>query len=209
MALVLAACTPPPGAPEYRDVFPLKVKKRTFAVTLKFAADQTALIRYELTRVDRFAAEYRRRAISPMLVATSPGDQELIHRLRAEALRDDLVKRGLRAENIVIEAGTAPVGSENIIVLMFRGYDVDVPECGDWSGEAGYNPTNLPNMNYGCAFQRNLGLMIANPRDLLWTGALGPMDSRAIDRVLGLYRAGESTETALPKAEQGTIADIE
>jgi pilus assembly protein CpaD len=40
------------------------------------------------------------------------------------------------------------------------------PKCGDWSEDVGLNPERMPYPNFGCATQRNVALMIANPRDL-------------------------------------------
>jgi pilus assembly protein CpaD len=49
--------------------------------------------------------------------------------------------------------------------------------------------TNLPASNFGCATHRNLGLMVANPRDLLRGQEMGPTSgARAAKGVERYYR---------------------
>ncbi len=42
------------------------------------------------------------------------------------------------------------------------------PTCGDWSSDAGRNRDGIPYANFGCASQRNLAAMAANPTDLMF-----------------------------------------
>jgi pilus assembly protein CpaD len=52
-----------------------------------------------------------------------------------------------------------------------------LPRCGDWSENLGPNPERLPYPNFGCATQRNLNLMVANPRDILQPQEEAPRSS--------------------------------
>jgi pilus assembly protein CpaD len=51
------------------------------------------------------------------------------------------------------------------------------PRCGDWSEDVGLNPERLPYANFGCATQRNVALMVANPRDMVQPQAEAPRSS--------------------------------
>lgn len=85
--------------------------------------------------------------------------------------------------------------------------------CGVWPSDLGpsiYNPSYNENKqydNFGCATQRNLAAMVANPSDLeqprTETAAYTPRRSIAFDK----YRKGESTATAYPEAEKAKLSD--
>ena len=51
-------------------------------------------------------------------------------------------------------------------MLSFAAHKVKVPECGDFLAKMSQNWTNIREPNFGCAFQRNLGLMVRDPGDL-------------------------------------------
>ncbi|MCA1399151.1 CpaD family pilus assembly protein [Bradyrhizobium sp. BRP56] len=85
--------------------------------------------------------------------------------------------------------------------------------CGVWTSDLGpsiYNPSYNENKqydNFGCATQRNLAAMVANPSDLeqprTETAAYTPRRTIAFDK----YRKGESTATAYPEAEKAKLSD--
>ena len=88
------------------------------------------------------------------------------------------------------------------------GYEVDVAECGDWSGASGFNPTNLPHTDYGCSYQRNLGLMLSDPGDLIESDDFGGMDAQRATIVIQSYRAGELTGAEVSEQEEGSAATL-
>lgn len=72
---------------------------------------------------------------------------------------------GLYLSDTVTPYGMEPKdGSGRLLVSK---YVVTPPECGNWSQKAYPNYENAPLTNLGCANQANLGLMVANPRDLI------------------------------------------
>jgi len=76
--------------------------------------------------------------------------------------------------------------------LTVQRYQVVLPGCPDWSGPNGITHANRPSSNWGCATAANLGLMVANPRDLAVGREPGLGDGAA--QVLGIqrYRKGET-----------------
>jgi type IV pilus biogenesis protein CpaD/CtpE len=66
---------------------------------------------------------------------------------------------------------------------------------------AGVRPPNLPHTNYGCSYQRNFGLMLADPGDLLASEGDAYVDAQRSDLMIGLYRAGQPTGAELPESE--------
>jgi glycosyltransferase involved in cell wall biosynthesis len=64
----------------------------------------------------------------------------------------------------------------------------------DWSRQSGTDFANLPHSNFGCATQTNLGLMVAEPRDLVRGRPLAPADGVREAEAIARYRAGDTTE---------------
>jgi len=85
--------------------------------------------------------------------------------------------------------------------------------CGVWPDDLGPNidnpayNENKPYHNFGCATQRNLAAMVANPADLEQprpeTPAYNPRRDIAFDR----YRKGNPTTTVYPEAEKAKLSD--
>lgn len=101
---------------------------------------------------------------------------------------------------------SAPTG--DLTVLVGR-YVVTVPKCPDWRKPAGENPTNRVSANFGCASVSNLGLMVADPGDLVRARKMGIADGDALARGIRVYREGEASPAsaaALPIIQSGTGA---
>ncbi len=76
----------------------------------------------------------------------------------------------LKDSGLYLSGGVTPYGTEPSVNegrLLITKYVVTTPECGDWSQKPYPNHENAPISNLGCANQANLGLMVANPRDLI------------------------------------------
>jgi pilus assembly protein CpaD len=84
-----------------------------------------------------------------------------------------------------------------LIVSTHRAY---VPHhCGQWQEDSGasnpHNAQNLPLYNHGCASQKNLGAMVANPNDLIEPRPMGPSDARRRNVVIEKWRQGQDPST--------------
>jgi pilus assembly protein CpaD len=86
--------------------------------------------------------------------------------------------------------------------------------CGVWPDDVGpsaNNPSyyeNKPYYNFGCANQRNLAAMVANPSDLVQpqpeTSTYTARRTFAIDK----YRQGQTTTTDYPEANKNKISSV-
>lgn len=95
-----------------------------------------------------------------------------------------------------------PRMSADAVRLIVHRYQVALPGCPDWTDRGGVTHSNQPSSNWGCATAVNLGLMIADPGDLVRGRDSGPGDGAA--QVLGIqrYRKGE-TKPLLGSATSG------
>jgi pilus assembly protein CpaD len=85
--------------------------------------------------------------------------------------------------------------------------------CGVWPEDLGpsiKDPTyfeNKPYHNFGCAYQRNMAAMVANPSDLVQprpeTPSYTPRRTEGFDK----YRKGAPTTTDYPEADKAKLSD--
>ena len=115
--------------------------------------------------------------------------------LRDEGFAGVEIHAAAYGEHVPEALGSGPeVWRENrrVEVVVDRRVVV-LPPCPDWSVESGTDFANGPHSNFGCATRTNLGLMIADPRDLERGQKLGPASgARAADAV-DRYQRGEVT----------------
>ena len=108
-------------------------------------------------------------------------------------IRTMLLDQGFAESAISVEAYSAEGAADPPIRVSYLRYVAEPPQCGDWSTNLAYEPTNLPYPNLGCAQQRNLAVMVANPADLLGPRSETARSSERRDQVWGKYVAGQPT----------------
>ncbi|HEY2246491.1 MAG TPA: CpaD family pilus assembly protein [Bradyrhizobium sp.] len=86
--------------------------------------------------------------------------------------------------------------------------------CGTWPDDLGPNidnplyGENKQYYNFGCATQRNLAAMVANPSDLVQPRAETPAYTMRRTEGFEKYRQGNSTATAYPESEKAKLSDV-
>lgn len=184
---LLAACAEPPGdvrPPEERHA--VQVSRRAFQAEVPLASARDG----HLPAV--FEEEYRRRGQGPLRLLAPPTAEgyEAARRL-ARALDKRLIRTTVDTSHAL----------DRTVQATYEAAVAVVPECGEWSDGSTLNPSRVPSRNFGCAYQRNIGLMVADPADLREGAPMPPVQApRPVD-VVQSYRKGEPTATATPATE--------
>lgn len=232
----VAACsyTPPvenatnPYVVDYRDTNKIYVekKKERFILT---ALGENVHLPVNTTAFDDFVNDFKTRGDSNLevLVPGIKGEGEISEQW-ADTVNAELIRRGINPAKIktrIIKVPQKECFSKCIvndegkpvdisaspckprpIVIRFMAYKANVPECGSWESQNNPNRINQPSENFGCATQRNIGLMVANPKDLIKMRTPdGAMAARTAD-ILEKYASGEATPSA--QELQSTISDV-
>jgi pilus assembly protein CpaD len=87
------------------------------------------------------------------------------------------------------------------VELVMERYLVTLPACPDWSRQSGTDFSNQPHTNFGCATQSNLGLMVAEPKDLVSGRTLAPADGVHQAEGIVRYRTGKVVELREEKVD--------
>lgn len=91
--------------------------------------------------------------------------------------------------------------------LSYLTYVAEAPNCGHWPGNLADQRDNANYFNFGCANQRNLAVMVANPADLIGPRTEGERLSDRRDVVFDKYIKGEHTGGDKPtdKADRTSV----
>lgn len=130
---------------------------------------------------------------------------------RINAVKEFLVEHDL--DNASVQASTfgerfpaSPGSNEQAwsrnrrVEIVLERFVVTPPACPNWSRRSGLDYANQPHSNFGCATETNLGLMVANPSDLVRGRKLGPADG--VHQAEGIVRYREDD---LPELQEEGI----
>jgi pilus assembly protein CpaD len=123
----------------------------------------------------------------------------------AEEVRQLMLAGGYSETAIAVEPYRASGGEAPLRVSYLR-YVAEAPDCGqDWSQNLAANYQNTPYPNFGCAAQRNLAVMVANPADLLGPRTMTIRDSNRRDVAFAKYVKGDQTGASVEAATIGKV----
>jgi pilus assembly protein CpaD len=100
------------------------------------------------------------------------------------------------------------------IRLTFPRITAEAGPCGVWPDDLGSSIKNKdyfenkPYYNLGCAYQRNMAAMVANPSDLVQPRPETPTYTAQRNSVFDKYRKGTSTATTDPQADKAKLSDV-
>lgn len=203
-ALALGACIP--RTAQWSGTEPVKrnqVELVRLAHDVRFPADGATLSPAQATAIANFLESVELRYGDRLALDLGQDDEGRVspaNLARAKAIRDHLASLGLDLATAPVDRGAAP--DADTVRLLVERYVVTLPPCPDWRQPAYPNYNNAPTSNVGCANVTALGMMVANPRDLVapetYEALSGEVQSRGVgnlneDQVK--WRAGAGTPT--------------
>ena len=217
--LLGAACTTPDfyytidGEPIVFPIDPAAVRERhavgvetqvaTLGLPGKIDQDMTAT---ETTQLDGFIGSYLSGGSGQFEIfvpGAGSGQEEALD--KGKWIVDHAMARGLRRDEVALIVDTEASGQ---VLVSYVTHVVTVPECRNWYFESSHDPLNRMHPNFGCATHRNLGLIIANPADLIEPRMAQSRDATRDNLVIQQYRAGEVTISERAAVEEAELADV-
>ncbi len=80
----------------------------------------------------------------------------------------------------------------NTLLVVVERYIVTPPDCPNWTKSSSGDHDNAATSNFGCSNVTNLGLMVADPRDLVIARQLGPGSAAQAGLAIQRYMAGKT-----------------
>lgn len=158
---------------------------------VSFPVNRVDLDTSGLNGLEAFLARHNIGYGDRIYVIASAGSPNPVATRRAEGLANHMARQG-HAPTVLPSAewAGAPEGLNAVRVLVHRFIAV-APRCPDWRKPAKTDHGNTAASNFGCATAVNLGLMVANPRDLIEGSDQGPADGERAAAAIKRYRDGK------------------
>lgn len=114
---------------------------------------------------------------------------------RAGVISSELLRYG-----IVTDVSPLDNVPANQAILDIGRYTVTLPPCPNWSSPPQAEYTNAHTSNWGCAAATNLGLMVAQPADLVSGRAMGPTSATTAVTAVTRYNEDRVKQPPAPTA---------
>lgn len=166
-----------------------KVERTVFYHTIQYPSQSKSFSEMEINALLRFL---KTNAESPSAVSVVLEECDGHSQKRIKDIQRVLVKYGISYDMITVEpaekAHKGHKASSSGVCLVLEKYLVIPPSCADFSQPIGEAIQAHAPSNYGCATVANLGMMVANPRDLIRGRSLGASDGTVIAAGVKRYR---------------------
>jgi pilus assembly protein CpaD len=186
LLLGASACTTPSSAlwseaDAHREI---GVKHIQLAHAVGFAQGSAEMTASEIERLEDFIAR-QQVGYGDVVEIQVPGDEARLDARRAAAVGERLARAGIGSTRSAV----ASAGGLRVVV----GRSVAIPPaCADWRKASGDgDPSNTPLSNLGCANMRNLGMMIADPGELIAGRPSGAGSGESLAAGVQRYRTGK------------------
>ena len=177
--------------PSYRDL------KVGYAGAEGMSADDAA-------KFDAFVADYRVHGNGSLGISVPSGAGS---RAAITFFGERAALSGISRDKILVttrEAGN----SDTRVDVSYIAYTAHTKACGDWSEDESFTMENHTPANFGCAVQQNIAAMVADPRDLLGPGAMGPVSTGRRATVMDHYEKGEATPATKGPDQSAEVSSV-
>ena len=205
IALSLAACKTMEGGEQVlgwsmvdpAQRHPIMVTQAPTNLDIEISRSRPGLAPDQRASVIDFVRRYKHESTTGKLVISAPGGApNEVSAVQAAGIVKGLARsEGVAWNEIQVEAYTAEEGNpQPPLRLSFVRHSAEAPDCGRFPANLAEEPKNLPYANLGCATQRNLAAMVANPQDLLGPRTEEtPRNANRRDVIVDKWIKGEST----------------
>jgi pilus assembly protein CpaD len=199
---------------DYRERHPITVTEGKRTIELFVGAGRGGLTPAQRAEVLAFAQTWKREATGGITIDRPVGGAN--DRAARDTLKEVLsivVAAGIPNHGIGIKPYHANGNRVAPLRLNYPQVAAQAGPCGLWPQDLGptYDPNhyeNRPYYNLGCASQRNLASMVANPHDLAQPRAETPAWTAKRTYGTEKWRRGESPATIYPDTQKGAISDL-
>ena len=201
---------------DYRQRHPVVVQEADHSIDVFVGSRRGGLTASQRTDVAAYAQNWLNEGTGPIVVDLPVATPNA--RAAEQSLRDIqgiFASSGVPARGVSVRRFTpADPRQFATIKLNYPKVRADAGPCGLWPEDLGPSAkseiyrTNRPYWNLGCASQRNMAAMVANPSDLIQPRAETPSYGQRRTTVLTKYGKGEPTATEVPDSEKAKVSDV-
>ena len=197
----MAGCNYNNNASETIKTSSARAVKAEFRINVNVTDKGLISDRNKILALEKFLDEYNFRGRGLLTISLQNDDNAT-----RQGLINILQTKGIGPKKIVFKISKSVNLSENNSAFRFSGYLLEVPNCSNWSGAIGFNPKNQKSSNFGCSYNRNIGLMLSDPGDIIDPEIYAGEDPSRAPRVLKLFRGGQPTGVSSPSGEKSSAS---
>jgi pilus assembly protein CpaD len=186
---------------------PIIVSQQVNKMSVKVARGASGLSPTQRASVIDFLTRYRvaDAGNSKLVISVPSGSANEVSAMNAVAdMRPLLADQGFGESSISIEPYHSEGDPQPPVRIAFTRYAADGPTCGKWPSNLAETSRNVNYENFGCAQQKNLAAMVANPADLLGPRTMTPASADRRDTTWDRYIKGASSGTSRNTDERVT-----
>jgi len=193
---------------------PIAVRQGEAALDLAVYPGTSGLNESQKGQLYAFLNDYKAQSAERLLIRAPSGGPNETAAMRAyDDVRRALRYAGIKPVSVTLEPYFGNGDPSAPLRLSYLQFVAEPPDCPDWSENIGRDPQNMPWPNKGCATQRNLAAMVANPEDLLHPRGETPRPGERRDIVWGKYVKGDPTGSIWapsdkPLPERATTSEV-
>jgi pilus assembly protein CpaD len=220
-ALTLAACNRTTTAADaaypldYRERHPITLRDGERTVEIFLGRRRGGLLPEQRADVLAFAQNWRHESTSGIVIEVPRN--KAYARSAGESMREVhaiLAASGIPRQAVAVRGYYPDPAGLATIRISYARLTAHAGPCGLWPEDLGVSidsdhNRNRPYWNFGCATQRNLASMVANPADLVQPRGEGPVYAGRRTTVLDKYRTGEDPSAKYQSySSKGNISDL-
>jgi len=184
---------------------PIAVEPSFREMKVQFAGGTDGMTADDAVKFDAFLADYRVHGNGSLGISVPGGAPS---RAAITYLAERAAATGISRDKILVSTHDVSNGDFRVDVSYIT-YTARTQACGDWSENEAYTLDNRTPANFGCSVQQNIAAMVADPRDLLGPGSMGPMDAARRATLMDHYEKGEVTQAAKHTNDSATEQSAE
>ncbi len=183
---------------------PIAVEPSYKDLKVQFAGGADGMSAEDAGKFDAFVADYRVHGNGSLAISVPSGAGS---RAAITFFAERAAASGISRDKILVS--TREAGNSDLRVdVSYITYTARAVSCGDWSENLAFTADNLTPKNFGCSIQHNIAAMVANPRDLLGPGAMGPVDTNRRTIVMDHYEKGETTQSVKDSDQKSVVSSV-
>ncbi len=187
---------------------PIHVGRGSLYMAIPVGRNDQRLNREKRDELQMFLHYYRSQGTGRLKVSMpSQARYKLAVRNVLDDVHYELMQMSIGQENVHLKKYRGQ-GYYPEIRLAFERYVAHGPECNGWNENLARSENNHNAKFWGCATQKNLAAMVANPRDLKGPRGWSPRDSRRRDTVWDKFIKGEVTGAKRNNDERVDVSGI-
>jgi len=199
---------------DYQDRHPIAVKEGEKTLVVFVGAGRGGLSPTQRAEVLSFGRSWRSLATGGVTVERPIGGGN--ERAAGDTLKETLsilAQAGVPRHGVAVRTYRAPYGQLAPLRLGYPKIVAEAGPCGLWPDDLGpsYQTKHFKNRqyyNFGCASQRNLAAMVAEPADLVQPRGETPVYTAKRTTGMTKWQRGENPATNYPDAKKGQISQV-